>query len=422
MPDSRDIVITGIGVVSPIGIGRQAFFDSLLAGRSGVRALPQLPPHCVPVWIGADVADFDPKDYITPRKSLKVMSRDIQLAVVAANLAVQDAALAPESVAPERKGVVLGTDMIQSVPHDIEQACRGATTGRRFDFSRWGPAAMRDIFPLWFLKHLPNMPACHIGIAHDCRGPTNTITQMDVSSLWAIAEACRVIERGHADLMLCGGTGSRVHPTPFCRSFAQQLSQRNDIPSAASRPYDADRDGLVNGEGAAVFVIETRESAFARGARIHARLLGNASAFEHTPRGQRPRGGAIRASIARALAESRLTATDVGHVNANGQGTTVEDSVEAQAIQAALGDVPVTAPKGHFGHLGSGTGAVEMAASVLGLADGRIPHTLNCEHPDPECPVNLIRDSAATGLRPIAIAINHAPPGQAVALVLAGDF
>lgn len=421
MPASRDIVITGVGVVSPIGIGRQAFWDSLLAGRSGVRALPHLSPDCVPVWIGADVADFDPKDHITPRKSLKVMSRDIQLAVVAANLAVQDACLTAEAVAPERKGVVLGTDMIQSVPHDVEQACRNSVTDGRFDFSKWGPAAMREVFPLWFLKHLPNMPACHIGIGHDCRGPTNSITAMDISSLWAVAEACRVIERGHADLMLCGGTGARVHPTPFCRSFAQQLSQRNDDPAGASRPFDADRDGLVNGEGAAVFVIETREGALARGARIYATLLGNASGFEAVRRGERPRGTAIRATIARALAESKLTATDVGHVNANGQGTTVEDAVEAQALREALGDVPVTAPKGHFGHLGSGTGAVELAASVLGLAEGQIPFTLNYHRPDPDCPVNVIRETAATGLRPVAVAVNQAPPGQAVAVVIARD-
>jgi 3-oxoacyl-[acyl-carrier-protein] synthase II len=415
----RDIVITGLGVVSPIGVGRQAFWDSLLAGRSGVRAIPHLPPGSMPTWIGGEVVDFDPKDHITPRKSLKVMSRDIQLAVVAANLAAADAGLTPGTIEPERLGVVLGSDMIQSVPHDVEQAFRDSIVDGRFDFDRWGPSAMRDIFPLWFLKHLPNMPACHVGIPHDARGPNNTITLDEASSLWAVAEAARVIERGDADAMFCGGVGSRVHPTPFVRSFARQVSRRNDDPAGACRPFDADRDGLVNGEGAAVFILETRQRAQARGARVLARVLGSALGFHRPAAGQPPQGTAIRATIARALAESRLAAVDVGHVNAHAPGMTVEDAVEAQAIRDALGDVPVTAPKSYFGLLGSGGGAVELAASVLGLAEDVIPPTLNYQRPDPACPVNVIHGGPLTGAKGVCVKLSQSPFGQAAALVVA---
>ena len=419
MSRAPQVVITGVGVVSPIGIGRAAFWDSLMAQRSGVGPLSFLESGSMPVYIGAEVTDFDPKELIKPRKSLKVMSREIQLAVVAAEQAMADAGLAAGALDPERLGVVLGADMIQADPADMAAAFRRSMVDGRFDFSHWWPSAMSEIYPLWFLKLLPNMPACHIGIAHDARGPNNSITMNEVSGLLAVGEAFEVIRREQADAVLTGATGSRIHPTRFARGFADQVSHRNDDPAAASRPFDAERDGMVNGEGAAVFVLESGEHAQARGARVLARVLGHASAFE--PRGETRRGLAVRSGARKALEQAGLAPRDVGHVNAHGLATTDDDRMEALAIRDILGDVPVTAPKSYFGNLGSGAGSVEMAASVLALANNVVPATLNYEHPDPQCPVNVIRGQPLQGAKPVALLLNHTTLGQAASLVLAAE-
>ncbi|MCD4727844.1 MAG: 3-oxoacyl-ACP synthase, partial [Pirellulales bacterium] len=194
----RDIVITGVGVVSPIGIGKAPFWTSLVEGRSGIRRLDLHHDPTLAAPIGGAVADFDPKQYVRPRKSLKVMSRDIQLAFAAADLACVDADLREKPVAPERLGVVFGAGIIPCELDELMGAYCDCIVDGKFDYNRWGLVAMADLFPLWILKYLPNMPACHIGIGQDARGPNNSITLGDVSSLSALAEATRVLERGQA--------------------------------------------------------------------------------------------------------------------------------------------------------------------------------------------------------------------------------
>ena len=211
----------------------------------------------LPVPFGGEVADFDPKQYVRPRKSLKVMNRDIQLAFVAADLACADGGIRERRIDPERLGVLFGADMMACDLEELTNAYRACMVDGRFDFSRWGPAAMAEIFPLWMLKYLPNMPACHVGIAQDARGPNNTIVSGEVSSLAAVAEAVGVLERGQADVMIVGGSSSRIHPTVWACSRDLPLSRRSDDPAAACRPFDARRDGMVYGEGAAAFLLET---------------------------------------------------------------------------------------------------------------------------------------------------------------------
>lgn len=419
MATKQEIVITGIGVVSPIGIGHQAFWTSLSEGQSGVRRLDLFQESDLPVTFGADVAGFDPKQYVRPRKSLKVMSRDIQLGFAAADLACAQAGLHDQPIDPERLGIVFGADLINCELSELVNAYRGCIIDGKFDFSRWGEQAMTEMYPLWMLKYLPNMPACHIGIAQDARGPNNSLTLGDVSSLSAVAEAMRVIERGHADAMIAGGTGSRIHPGYWVRSKVFELSGRSDDPAAASRPFDAQRDGAVNGEGAGAFLLETRQHAEARGATVLARVLGFTGTFEPCRNGEALRGRGIRQAIAGALGDAGLRPGDVGHVNANGSSTIFDDQIEAQAIRDTLADVPVTAPKSFFGNLGAGTGAVEMAVSVLALQRQSVPHTLNYQQPDPHCPVNVIHGRPSNIDQPTALVLNHTSLGQAVAILLA---
>lgn len=416
-----DVVITGLGVVSPVGIGAEPFWQSLVEGRSGVRPLTQFDATALPVQFGGEVTDFDPKVHVKPRKSLKVMSRDIQLGFAAADQAYTDAGLAPESVDPDRVGIVFGTDLIQAQPDEMEAAYRACFVEGKFDFQRWGQSALAEIYPLWMLKHLPNMPACHIAIFLDARGPNNSIAAGEVSSLLAIAEAARVVERGQADVVIGGGTGSIVHPTLWVRYCEGDMSHRSDNPAGASRPFDAGRDGAVGGEGAAAFVLERRKHAERRGAKILARVVSCHSTYGPPADDGASQQAAIERSIRGAMLAAKLEASQLGHVNAHGLSTITADRLEGQAIHATLGDVPVTAPKSYFGNLGSGTGAVEMAASVLGFNQSLVPATLNYETPDPLAPVNVIRGESRGGRPATALLLNQTPQGQAVAMVVRKD-
>jgi 3-oxoacyl-[acyl-carrier-protein] synthase II len=420
----RNVVITGVGVVSPIGIGREAFSAGLQNRTSGVRTISAIDTRGLSIHIGGEIRDFDPKKYVRPRKSLKVMSREIQFAFTAADLAMADAGLTPREGGasrcdPNRLGVVFGSDMIYCELDEVIEAYRACMPEGRFDFSRWASQAMPQMYPLWLLKYLPNMPACHVAIANDARGPCNAHTLGDASSLSAVAEGFRLIQRGAADCVIVGGTGFRLHPTCLTFRSNQWYSAWKGPPEKASRPFEAARSGQVPGEGAGAFILEAEDHARARGATIMARVLAAASRFEPVHNERPAKGVAIRASISAALEEAQLAPGEVGHVNAHGFGTVPHDRAEAQAIRSVLGDVPVTAPKSYFGNLGGGSGAVEMAASVLALERGEVPATLNYDQPDPECPIHVVR-KPERARAPTALALNQATTGQALAVVLAG--
>jgi 3-oxoacyl-[acyl-carrier-protein] synthase II len=419
MSPRSEVVITGIGVVSPIGIGFEEFERALAQGQSGVRRLGIFDTDEFPVRIGAQVIDFDAKQYVMPRKSLKVMSRSIQLAFAAAQMAAAQARIATPEVSPDRFGVVFGADWIQVEPEELIDAFRRCIRDEQFDFARWDERAIGELYPLWMLKYLPNMPACHIAIAQDARGPNNTIVLAEASSLLAVAEGARVIERGLADVMIVGGTGSRIHPLDWAFRDEVLHSPRHENPEQVSRPFDAHRDGMVYGEGAAAVILESRQHAEARRAKILARILGFASTFEACTPGQPFHGHAIRAAITQSLRAAQIDRADIGHVNAHGLSTVHHDRAEASAIRDTLGDVPVTALKSFFGNLGAGSGTVEMIGSLLALQTGQVPFTLNYERPDPTCPINVVHGKPLPTEHKTALVLNHTSMGQAVAMVLA---
>jgi 3-oxoacyl-[acyl-carrier-protein] synthase II len=415
-----DVVFTGIGIVSPIGIGRSAFWEHLQEGRSGVRRLVGVGAGALPSQIGGQVVDFEPKAYVRPRKSLKVMSSEIQFAFAAADLAWQDAGLGDQSADPERVGVICGCDTLYSDIRELVPVYRSCLADGTFEFDRWGTHGMDQLHPLWMLKFLPNMPACHISISKDARGPCNTIVLGEVSSLLAILEGAAAIRRGLADVVLVGGVGSRLQPSSLVWRGDANVSHYNDRPEAACRPFDSRRDGMVNAEGAALFVLESEPHARGRGARPLARLAGSGNCFEVPDAEGRVAGRAIRRSIEQALRRAGWQPSDVGHVNAHGLSTPDDDRIEAQAIRDSLGDVPVTALKSYFGNVGAGTGAMELAASLLGFLEGTVPRTLNYEEPDPDCPIDVIAGEPRPVRTATTIALNQARLGQAVAVAVAG--
>ncbi len=414
----REVVITGVGIVSPIGVGREAVWSAIQSHQSGVRPIAQLEAAKWLAPFGGEVVGFDPKELIQPRKSIKVMSRDVQLASAAAELAWQDSCLSQATIDPERLGIVGGAGIMYCDLEELRGPFAEWIKAEDFDIHRWSREAMGELYPLWMLKYLPNMPACHIGIRYDARGPNNTIAQGDVSSLLAIGEAAEVIRRGHADVMIVGGTGSRLNMTEVMWHGGARLARGDQRPpSEMCRPFDAERSGLVYGEGAAQIVVETREHAERRGARIMARVAGAASRFEPAAENQKPTGAAITRTIRAALAAASLEPSDIGHVNAHGNSTREDDAIEAAAIRATLGNVPVTAPKSYFGNLGPGSGMVELTVSLLAMTEGVVPPTLNYKTPDPECPVNVVTETQAAK-RPAFIKLNHNVTGQAAAVVI----
>lgn len=415
----HEVVITGIGIASPLGVGCEAVWSAIERRQSGVRTIPWLAESGFPVTIGGEVPEFDPKKYVKPRKSLKVMCREIQLAFAATEIAWADAALDDVKLDPERLGVVLGANLYRSELDELVDLYRATDNQGEFDFTRW-KEGMQEMYPLWMLKYLPNMAACHIGISHDARGPTNSIVEGDVSALLTIIEAVDVIARGHADVMLAGASSTMLSPIDLAWHAGSRMSRNNAHPAEACRPFDADRDGSVWSEGATMFVLESRTHAEQRGAKPQASILGYGRRCEASSATKKPTGQAIHQAIDAALAMSRVPVSEVGHVNAHGLGTIEDDSIEAQMIQKSLGDVPVTAPKSFFGNLGAAGGAAELAISLLALKQGVVPPTLNFTKPDPACPVNVLTE-AHPARSPAVLALNHKITGQAVAVMVSSE-
>ncbi|MBX3413802.1 MAG: beta-ketoacyl-[acyl-carrier-protein] synthase family protein [Pirellulales bacterium] len=421
MRERPSVVITGVGIVSPLGIGRERFWQSIVSGRSGVALVKAFDSIHLPARIAAEVRDFEPKEFVRPRKSLKVMARDSQFAVACSDLALADAGIAAGQLDPDRFGVVLGADRLRNELTESAPTYHACAPEGTFEYERWATDGFSAMYPLGFLKVLPNMPACHISILHDARGANNTLHQGELSTFLAVAEAQRLIERGGADVVITGGVSSRMHPIDYVRRcLTLEMSHRNDRPELASRPFDRERDGQVFGEGGAVFVLESEDHAEARRAKILGRVLGYGGACEPLPPAGPITGVAIAQAIRATLADARISPAELGHVSAHGLSTRHDDRVEAVAIHETLGDVPVLAPKSYFGNLGAAAGAVELAVNLLALEAGVVPPTLNVECVAPECPIDVVRHRSLAGRPATALLLSHTAEGQSAGLLLAG--
>ena len=417
-------VITGVGIVSPIGIGKHTFWQNMIAGRSGIGYLRAFPSENLPSKLAAEVREFDPLAHVRHKKFLKVMSRDIQLGVAAASLAARDSGLKPGLVDPDRLGVSFGAGRISTTPEELAEAvsaCAGSDSA--FQYTRWGEDSMGKIAPLWLLRQLPNMPACHVSIEYDARGPNNTITSRDSSALLALAEAVRTIQRGAADCMFVGACSSSIHPVAITRlSLFEGLSRRDDDPSRACRPFDYERDGTIVGEGAAAFIVEEYKHAVRRGVEIYAEVLGVGAGCDGTGYQNGAGGTGLVRAIESALLQAGIDPREIGHINAHGKSTQRDDLVEARAYHRALGDaaetIPVTALKSYFGHFDAGSGSVELAGSVLALRHQQVPATLNYEVPDPRCRLNIVHREPIDRRVPTALSVNRTNIGQSAAAIL----
>jgi 3-oxoacyl-[acyl-carrier-protein] synthase II len=425
----RRVVVTGLGLVSPIGIGREPFWEHLGSGQSGVCQTESYHCTATPGGIGAEVKDFTEstakKQYLkSQRKSIKVMCREIQMGAAAAMQALEDSALDLATLDHERMGVEFGANLMFFDPQSMADSCvQCVDESGEFQMSRWGEAGLGSMEPLWMLRYLPNMPACHIAIFTDARGPNNSITLDEASPGVALTEALNILERGAADMMIVGGTGTRIHPVRAIHArMWDELGYDETNPSASCKPFDSRRNGLVVGEGAACLILEEETHARSRGATIFGTLIGGGTSCVASPDGTANIGQALINAGHAALRRAGLSVEALGHVNAHGLGTHEDDRIEAIALRELLGgtDVPVTGLKGYFGNAGASTGFMEVAATLLSLKQGTIPQTLNCTDPDPQLELNVVSGEPRATSNKLFMKVNFTRAGQASAVIFEG--
>ncbi len=377
------IVVTGIGVVTSIGSTRASFWEALINGVSGVSTIQSFDASPYDTRIASEVRDFDPLVSIE-RKVAKRMARNSQMAVVAATRAVEDAGLELASESPLRVGCCVGT--AAGDYNELESQHAG--------FLERGA---RAVSPFCVPKVIPNMPAANVAIALGVHGPNFAAISACATGAHSIGMAMMMLRAGQADVMLAGGVESTI--TPFVLSGYQSmgaLSRHNDVPSAASRPFDRERDGFVMGEGAGVLVLETLEHARARGAEIIAELAGFGMTCDAFGIVQPVAGGEwAAAAMQMAMDDAGMSPSDVHYINAHGTSTAANDRAESQAILRTFSEPPpVSSIKSMIGHTLGAAGAIEAAATALSVKHGVMPPTINYHTPDPECSLDVVPNVA----------------------------
>ena len=405
--ERRRVVITGVGVVSALGLDKEQYFQGLMDGRIGVERIRSFEVSGFPSQVGAEILDFNFKKFVPKayRKAGKLMSRDIELAIAAADLALRDAALKTKGTCPDQQpnidptrcGVNIGAASICCDLVELAAAVEHGLEEGKFSYEKWGREGMEWLTPLWLLKYLPNMLGCHVSIIHDLQGPSNSITCAEVSGLLSIGEAYWTIARGKADLMVAGGGESKINAMNLVRhSLLGRISTRyNDQPQEACRPFDEAADGVVLGEGAGIVVLEDLEHARRREAPVYAEIKGfgvssNLSANFITPEAD---GKGITFAIQKALAQAQLSPEHIQLLIPHGEAVAKNDRAEAKAICNAFGrhaqDLAMLATKSRIGNCGAGAGALDLATAAIALQKNKIPPNLNCPNPPPDYGLNM---------------------------------
>ncbi|MDY7039274.1 MAG: beta-ketoacyl-ACP synthase II [Chloroflexota bacterium] len=382
----RQVVVTGLGAVTPVGNDVPSTWDALVEGRSGVGPITCFDASEFSTRIGAEVKDFDPATLFGHREARR-MDRFTQFALAAAEEALRDAELSADEVDNGRIGVIIGTG-IGGVATLLEQDKVLRTRGTR------------RVSPFTVPMIMPNAAAAQVAITYGFTGPNFSVISACATGTNAIGEAAAIIHRGDAEVIICGGGEAPLVPVAiagFCSMGA--LSSRNDEPKRASRPFDAERDGFVPGEGGGILILESREHAEGRGARIYAEVIGygmTSDAAHITAPDEEGRGAAEAMRLA--LSSAGLNPEEVDYINAHGTSTALNDKTETRAIRTVFGKhadrLAVSSSKSMIGHLMGAAGAVESIATIKALETGVVHPTINYEHPDPECDLDYVPNQA----------------------------
>jgi len=422
----RHVVVTGMGIVAPLCRSPDELWSLLTSGAGAVRPYDGcgLISLAAPADFNGHIDDFDTQDSTQQkaiRKSLKVMSREIQMAVAATCRALNAAGIRPGLLPSERVGISFGSDYIITTPEDVMDGVRACIKDLQFDrphfdMSHWGIAGLPKMSPLWQLKYLPNMPASHIAILNNFHGPSNSITLREASIGAVVGESVEIIASGRADVMVVGTTGSRLHPYKMLHA-----NQQEELTRTACRPFDQHRDGTALGEGAGALILEEKRHAEKRGAECWAEIVGGSYRCRFNRAGSDLRHETVRTVLEHVLRRGETLPEQVGHINAHGLGSKASDLAEARGIHDVFGKrempIPVTAAKGHFGNLGAGSGTLELIAGILALRHRRLYPTLNVTSADSACPVSVVQHAdTPSGDSFVKIAIN--PQSQVSAVLV----
>ena len=408
--DHQRVVVTGIGAISPLGLTAQASWEGLLAGRSGIRPITHFDCTQIPVKIAGEVQDFDPGQFMSVKEARRI-SRGSQFAIAALRMALADAGMPEPLPDGERAATIIGTGA-----GGLEVVDRELINLRSKGYNQISPFALTGF--------LPNMPAYHVSLIAGAKGPISTIVTACASGTQAIGEGLETIRHGRADLVLAGGVEGLIHETSIA-SFARAgaASTRNDDPSQACRPFDAQRDGTVISEGAGMLVLERLDHALQRKARIYAELSGYASSSDafHIARPDPEAGGAVR-SMSWALQDAGLQPEEIDYINAHGTATQLNDSSETLAIKKVFGEyayqLPISSNKSVLGHALGAAGAIEAIFSIFSMRESVIPPTWTYEYPDPECDLDYVPDKPRHAELNTVLSNSFGMGGQNACLVL----
>ncbi len=410
MTAPRRVVVTGIGCVTPIGTGAEGLWDGLRARRSAVRTITRFDPAPFRSRVAAEIPDFRPGDHLDAKRARRY-DRFSQLSVVSARLALEGAALDLEREDRDRVGAMMGSAL-------------GGVAFAEEQMGVYARGGLRAVDPALALTVFGGASSCNMAIEFGVAGPNVTNAMSCASGTVAVGDAFHAIRDGRADVMLAGGAEAPLAPLCF-GAFAviRAMSVRNDDPATASRPFDEGRDGFVMGEGAAVLVLEERERALARGAPVLAEVLGAAvtnDAWHMTA--PRPDGSRAARCIGLALADAAIAPTEVDYVNAHGSSTPLNDRTETLALRHAFGAhaarLAVSGTKGYYGHPLGASGAIEAAITVLALARGWMPPTLNLVRPGPACDLDYLPDGGDGRRLDVAVSNSFGFGGVNAAIVL----
>jgi 3-oxoacyl-[acyl-carrier-protein] synthase II len=433
MTSSR-VVITGLGAVSPLGLTVGELWAGLSAGRCGIARMKAFDPTGLACELAGEVPPYRIQDHVPKslRKSVKLMCRDIELAVIAAKEAVTNSGLITKGIDPEKVNVEptrfainMGAGMISCDLAELGPATAASVTDGRFDIHKWGRDGIRQITPLWLLKYLPNMLACHIGIIHDIQGPSNTITCAEASAHLAIGEAAQIVARGGADIALAGAAEAKVNMMVMLRQnlLERAVTSCNDSPETACRPFDADAAGSVFGEGGGVVTLESLDHATGRGAKILAEVAGIGQSHSICPVYARmePDGAGIRIAVEKAMADAGVGPEELDLIMPHGTGVPNDDLAEAKALDAALGAairrIPVWPTKSMLSTTGAAAGAIDIIAAVCAMNNRTIPPARNFTKPAQGCNLNVLTQRRDGPIR-YALCCSHTFGGQTAAIVL----
>ena len=423
----RRVVVTGIGMINPMGHDAATVWEGLQTSKSGVAYTTLFDASGFPTKISAEVKDWDLTDDDHSLGSATRLGRHTKFAIGAAKQAVADSGVIDSVTDPVRFGVYLGSGEGNQDFNTFSQMMTAAIAGGDFEASKFIEKGLELLDPAKELEQEPNMPAAHLATLFNAQGPNMNCLTACAASSQAVGEATEIIRRGDADVMLAGGTHSMIHPfgvTGF--NLLTALSESNDEPTKASRPFDRLRNGFVLGEGSAMVVLEDYEYAKARGATIYGEVAGygtTADAFRITDIPPDGHGGI--AAMRMAIADAGLQPTDIQYVNAHGTSTTVNDKVESLACHQVFGEhaakVPVSSTKSMMGHLIAAAGVTEMIVCLLAMRDSVLPPTINYENPDPACDLDYVPNEARPAEIRYALNNSFGFGGQNVTLCLRRD-